>query len=166
MAGKIFSNWNQLEVFLKEQINSSLDKELAKHVKEEIQTAISTEVYGAGTPVVYVRRGSNSYGGMGNPEGTGSLADINQMNHMVNNGELLVTDDAKRNMSYKFAGIGYDISKSLTENIVSGYGDENRWYNRPRPFMDVAIENMKTSKSHIEVMKEALEDRLGKGTVI
>ena len=151
------SSWSQLEAYLKQQINDSLSKEVAKHVKEEIQTAISTEVYAAGTPKYYDRRGGNDYGGMGNPLGTDSLADTKEMNHTVINGELKVTDDAMPSSLWNM---------NLDEAITYGYGSKDQWWNEPRPFMSVAVENMKESNSHIEIMKEALEKRLGKGSVI
>ena len=156
---KTFRTWREIEDYVKKQIDDCLDKEVAKLVKEEIMTSISTEVYGAGTPVEYVRRGGNPYGGMGNPVGTGSLADINEMSHTVKNGELFVTDDAKRNPDYKDAGTGYDTNKSLAENIAFGYGDRSEWYNKPRNFIADAVKNMKDSNSVVEILKEALENR-------
>ncbi len=163
---KSFSNWNQLEQYLKKQIDETLNNEVARQVKEEIQTAVSTEVYSAGSPVKYERRGGNEYGGMGNPIGTGSLGDVNEMDHQVKNGELIVTNNAERNTKYKFAGIGYDLNKSLAFNIEYGYGAKDKWFNQARPFMSEAVKNMKETKSHVLIMKEGLEKRLGKGTVI
>lgn len=152
-----FSSLKELEKYLQNAINKSLDKEVAKAVKEQIQIAVDEVVYQSGTPVKYERRGGNIYGGMGNPIGTGSLSDINEMNHIVNNGQLIVTDDAKRNENYKFAGIGYDTNKSLTENIVEGYGNKSYWYNKPRDFIEKAKENLRQDKYHVEALKEGLE---------
>lgn len=157
--GKTFNSWSQIEAYLKKQIDSCLDKEVAQHVKEEQMTAISDVVYGAGIPSKYERRGGNPYGGMGNTLGTGSLGDPSEMHHTVKNGELVVTNDAERNIDYKWAGYGYDTSKSLAENIVYGYGDKDEWYNEPRDFISETIKSMKESGSHVEVMKEALEKR-------
>ena len=114
---KTFNSWSQIEAYLKKQIDSCLDKEVAQHVKEEQMTAISDVVYGAGIPSKYERRGGNPYGGMGNTLGTGSLGDPSEMHHTVKNGELVVTNDAERNIDYKWAGYGYNTSKSLAENI-------------------------------------------------
>lgn len=163
---KSFSNWGQLEQYLKKQIDETLNQEVARQVKEEIQTTVSTEVYGAGSPVKYERRGGNDYGGMGNPIGTGSLGDVNEMDHQVKNGELTVVNNAERNTKYKFAGIGYDLNKSLAFNIEYGYGAKDKWFNQARPFMSEAVKNMKETKSHVDAMKDGLEKRLGKGTVI
>lgn len=156
---KSFSNWKDIEVYLRKHIDDTLNNEVAKSVKEQVMVAVDEAVYQSGSPAVYKRRGGNDYGGMGNPIGSGSLADQNQMNHIVNNGELVVTNDAERNKDYKFAGIGYDTNKSLTENIVEGYGDRSRWYNQPRDFMEEARENLRRDKYHVEAMKIGLKKR-------
>ena len=154
-------NLNSLEQQLLEiqkQINDCLNKEVAQHVKEQIMTAISIEVYGAGIPQIYVRRGGNVYGGMGNTMGTGSLADPQEMHHTVSNCTLKVTDDAQPSNP----GFGLELDEAITY----GYGRKNMWWNKPRPFLSEAVENMETTNSHVEVMKEGLEKRLGKGNVI
>lgn len=147
---KSFKSFAEIEKYLQKTINDALNKELSQHVKEEIQTAVSTEVYMAGIPKVYVRRGGNDHGGMGNPLGTGSLADTDTMNHTVNNGELVVTNNA----------LPSDPTfGDLTENIVMGYGSRDAWYNKPRDFIGEAKKNMEETGSHIEVMKDALRSR-------
>ena len=103
---------------------------------------------------------------MGNPDGTGSLGDKTKMNHTVKDGVLEVTDDAERNEAYKFAGIGYDTSKSLAENIIEGYGNKQFYYNKPRNFIQRTIEIMKENKPHLDVFKEELERRLDSKIVV
>jgi len=146
----------KIEQLIKKQVNDCLRIEMSKHVKEEIQTAVSTEIYMSGTPEEYIRRGGNAYGGMGNPVGTGSLGDVSQMHHSVINGTLKVTNDAYRNDDYDYAGFGYDTSKSLLENLQEGYGYKNHWWNKSRPVLPVAIKHMKDTGIHVEVFKEAL----------
>lgn len=160
MAKKVFDNWSSLERYIKAQVNDVLDKEVSKLVKEEIQTAVSMDVYAAGDPVSYERRGLN--------KGTGSLGDPDTMTKDLNRStlELTITPDADRNMKYSFPGIGYDISSSLAHNIVYGYGNKIEWYNKPRDFIKTAKENMEAAKSHVEVMKEGLRDRLGNSAVV
>ena len=150
MANKTFSSWSQIEAFLKKHIDDALNKEVAQHVKEEIQTSVSDTVYAAGEPEVYQRRGGNAYGGMGNSLGTGSLGDPNEMNHTVRDGELSVTNDAEPDRPWW---------RNLAEAIEFGYADKDTWYSQPRPFMKSATENMKDSGSHVEVMKDALKKR-------
>jgi uncharacterized phage infection (PIP) family protein YhgE len=155
--GNTASNWNQLEKMIMKKVNNTLNKEVAEQVKEELQTAVSETIYSAGIPSVYERRGGNQYGGMGNSLGTGSIGDIETMtSKLINNGELQVTPEAERNTDYKFAGIGYDESKSLTENLIKGYADKSQWFNEPRNFIETARENMRESKSHVSALADGL----------
>ena len=155
----------RIEQQIKKQVNDCLRKELAKHVKEEIQTAVSTEIYNSGIPEIYNRRGGNDYGGMGAVNGSGSLGDVQQMNHSVLNMTLKVTDDAKRNDDYDYAGYGYDLGKSLLENMQMGYGNKIFWWNKPRPILSVAKQHMRETGVHVEVMKDALQKRFGRKNV-
>lgn len=158
-----FNNLKELEGYLKKVIDDSLDKEIAKYVTDEITVAVSDVVYGAGIPVVYKRRAGNANDyGMKNPVGTGSLADPTQMAHTVQDGVLEVVDNA----DFKDAETprdAIDRSKSLAENIEDGYGNKSIWWNKPRPFMESAKEAV--SENLKEMMQEALEKRLGKGSV-
>lgn len=143
----------EIQARLQNSIDDCLNKEVAQLVKEEISHAVETEVYAAGTPKVYQRRGSP-----GNFMGTGSLGDPQEMQHSVSNGILKVTDDAQP------FNPGFGLE--LDEAISYGYGDKSLWWNKPRPFENVAVENMKMTNSHVVVMKEALGKRLGKGNVV
>ncbi len=158
MASKNFTTWSQLELYLTEKINDSLKHEVSEQVKDEIESSISDIVYSAGSPSIYERRGGNIAGGMGNALGTGSIADKSTMtSELISSGQIKVTPEAERNMDYKFAGIGYDTSKSLAENIINGYGNE--WYSLPRDFISDTKENIISSKSHVSSLKEALRKR-------
>lgn len=158
-----FKDLDSLIAYIKKDINSTLTTEVAKAVKEEIQMAVDEEVYRAGNPVAYDRRGGNEYGGMGNPLNTGSLADQNEMKAiLVKDGELQVTDEADFNhsfaaLSHSYGGV--DLSKSLAENIEYGYDDRNMWFNEARPFMERARENIEDSDSHFESMRKGLKKR-------
>lgn len=148
--GKSFTSLSQLEAYLQTKINDALNKEVAEQIKSEIQTAVSEKIYQSGTPIIYDRRGGNQYGGMGNSLGTGSLGDPNEMHHTVNSGILEVVDEAKSKMPWE---------RDLSEAIITGYGSGNEWFNEPRDFLETARENMKESKSHVIVLKEALISR-------
>lgn len=169
MVDKVFNNWSSLEKYLTKQINEVLDDEVAKCVKDNMVTAIDEVVYEPYEPVSYKRRGArkDDQSLMGNPLGTGSIADINEMDdEIIQDGVLKVTNNAERNPDYKYAGIGYDTSKSLAENIVEGYGSKLLPYNKRRDFISKTVEILNNNKAHIDVMKEELEKRLGEGTVI
>ena len=166
MGNSLQEQLQRIESQLKKQINDCLRNEIAKHVKEEIQTSVSTTIYQSGTPEEYIRRGGNAYGGMGAANGSDSLGDVQRMKHSVLNGVLKVTDEAYRNDDYDYAGYGYDLSKSLAENMEYGYGNRNYWYNEPRPFMKEARDYMRQSGVLTEVMKDALGKRLGRKNVV
>ena len=157
MANKSFTSLSQLEAYLNEKIKIALDKNVAPVVKESIQSAVSSEVYSKGFPEYYDRRGGNKYGGMGEPKGTGSLADVDQMHHTVSGGVLEVVDDAEPSSPW---------GKRLDQAISYGYGYEKAWYEVARPFFPEAIEDLKSSKAHVEALKDGLEDIFGKGNVI
>jgi len=131
---------------------------MSKYVKEEIMSAVSDTVYGAGIPEYYDRRAGNTYGGMGNAYGTGSLGDPLEMEHSVSNGILMVMDTA---LPSKPESLNMD----LTSAIVHGYWDKSEWWNMPRDFITATKKNIKETGGHIDVMRWALEKRLGKGNV-
>jgi len=156
LASKPCNNLKELEAEIMKHVNTVLNKEVAIVVKESIQSAVSSEVYSKGFPEYYDRRGGNKYGGMGEPKGTGSLADVDQMHHTVSGGTLVVTDDAEPSSPW---------GKRLDQAISFGYGYEKAWYEVARPFFPEAIEDLKSSKAHVEALKDGLEDIFGKGNV-
>jgi len=150
-----FKSIADLNIYLKKQIIDVLNKEVATAVKDEIVMAVDDVVYGAGDPKEYIRRGlSPSSNGLGGKS---------QMHHTVTtDGTLTVTDNADFNHDFANNHDGYgsvDLSKSLTENIEYGYGSKSLWYNKPRPFIAKAKENLKSNKYHIERMREGLMAR-------
>ena len=147
-----------IEQKIKKQIDDSLKKEMAIYVKEEIMSAVSDTIYGAGQPEYYDRRAGNAYGGMKSAYGTESLGDPQEMEHSVSNGRLIVMDTA---LPKKPESLNMD----LTTAIVRGYGDMNHWWNEPRDFIGDAVKNMKETKGFIDVMKWAMQKRMGKDVV-
>lgn len=147
MASKTFTSFSQIETYLLQAINDSLNKEVAEQIKDEIKTGVSERIYNSGTPVSYVRRGGNQYGGMGNSLGTGSLSDPDEMHHTVENGTLEVVDLAKSKMPW---------DRDLSEAMIHGYGSKSEWYNEERDFLQTARENIKESKSHVSSLADGL----------
>jgi len=143
-----------IEQKIKKQIDDSLRKELATHVKSEISHAVDTQIYQSGIPESYSRRASDGSGKMSNPYNTGSLADPLEMEHSVSNGQLMVMDTA---LPSKPESLNMD----LTYAIVHGYWGMDHWWNEPRDFLRKTRENLKSSNSHVEVMRNALKKRLG-----
>ncbi len=84
------------------------------------------------------------------------------MNHTVSNGVLIVSPDAKPKTG---SGFGYDITKSLAENIAYGYGKQDFWFNKPRNFPEEARGAIRDGRGHIELMKKYLQHNL-KGAIV
>lgn len=145
---KSFTSYKELEKFIKKQVKKSLENEVAEVVKDEIQSSLSEVVYGSYIPKEYKRRGYTDSG----------LGDKSTMTvKLVGDDTIKVTPDAERNTNYDFAGVGYDTSKSLAENIVGGYGNRDYIWNQPRDFIEEAKNNLKQNKNHIEAMIDGLE---------
>lgn len=146
MASKTFKNLKEVENYIIQQVDKVLETHVAPTVKDSIQTAVSTEVYGAGDPIIYQRRNYQN----------GSLGDTEEMHHKVEGGTLTVTDDAKSKLPW-------NNGRTLAQNIHFGYGDE--WYSVSRPFMDEAKNILREDKSHVRAMKDGLEEIFGVGNV-
>lgn len=151
------SQWALIKAKIQLAVNDSLKNEVTEAVKDEMQSTISEVVYAAGTPIIYQRRGGNNYGGMGNPDGTGSLADKGEMKHNVVNGVLIIKNEAEPVKS-SFGNLAY--------NIEYGYGARDRWYNQPRPFIQETRNNLKSNKAHVKALKDGLRKRLGANNVL
>ena len=146
----------EIEIKLKKQVNDSLQKEVATHVKGKISNHVQTDVYSAySNPIEYTRRNLQN----------GSLGDIEQMkSNLINDGVLEIKDNADFNHDFASIHGGYgdiDLSKSLSFNIEFGYGSMSQPWNEPRDFMNETKKDIKSSNSHVEVLKGALRKRLG-----
>ncbi len=145
---KSFTSYKELEKFIKKQVKKSLENEVAEVVKDEIQSRFSEVVYGSYIPKEYKRRGYTDSG----------LGDKSTMTvELVGDDTIKVAPDAERNTSYEFAGVGYDTSKSLAENIIGGYGNRDYIWNQPRDFIEETKNNLKRNKHHVEALKDSLE---------
>ena len=145
---------------IQKQVNDSLQKEVSSHVKEKISNHVQTDVYNAyPNPIEYTRRNFQS----------GSLGDIEQMkSNLINDGVLEIKDNADFNHDFASIHGGYgdiDLSKSLSFNIEYGYGNKEYPWNEPRDFMNETKKDIKSSNSHVEVLKGALRKRLGNDVI-
>jgi len=158
-VGKSFTNLQQLEQYLKEKINESLQVEVAEMVKDKISQHTQTDVYDKYDPVFYKRRYFDN-GGLGDETRMGSK--------LVSDGILEVQDNNDFNHPWAYTHGGYgdiDTDKSLAYNIEFGYGDMDEPYNRPRPFIEKTREEIQGKSLHTLTMKKALQTRLGSGAV-
>lgn len=128
MAKEIRS-FAELEREVNRRINKCLREEVTPLIKQEIQKSVDDVVYAAGTPTVYKRRGDN-----------GGLRDVDNMVAFYQNGEVDIYNVAEA------SGKNFD---PLDERLIYGYGDEDKWYNQPRPFMDAAQESVNRQAGEI-----------------
>lgn len=165
-----FKNLKDLEKYLKEKIDNSLEKEVASMVKAVQTDHIVDDVYmaynkvggGRQEPYVYERRYFQ-----------GGLIDRENMVSEVADGVLTVTNIAEANPDY---------NKSPVENLAglieygheNGYGqydytrnrDGTEWqYMQPRPFIENTRDDIAKNKLHVKALKEALKRRLGNESV-
>lgn len=145
-----FNNLKELEAFLQNKINDSLTDNVARQVKDEIALAVDRTIYDSGVPTTYERRGIALQ--------NGGLADQTQMEDVLeSNGVLVVTDNAQPKVTGEYNGL--DNDKSLTENIVRGYGSKDKWWNEPRDFIQSAKDEMQETKSHVQALVNGLIER-------
>ncbi len=135
------SSWAELEKMILVKMASAQNVEVAQTVKLETQKAVDEKIYKSGSPVWYDRRDLTN----------GSLGDINEMTHDINisGSEILleVKDEAKSKLPWDM---------DLTSAMVYGYGSKDQWYNEERDFIEVARQNMRNDKSHVEAMRKGL----------
>jgi len=158
---KSFTSLSALEAEIIKQVNKVLETKVASVVKDEITSSISEKIYQPFSPSWYDRRADNGVGGMGNPIGTGSVADPNEMKHatFLSGSEisLEVWDEADSSRPW---------SKDLTTALIEGYGSKDQWYNIPRDFLEATREELSRNKNHVDAMKDGLEKVFGVGNVI
>jgi hypothetical protein len=142
-----FKSIKDLNKYLQSKVDETLNDEVAVVVKNQIAEGVRDVVYAAGVPKMYIRRGIFS--------GSSGLGDITKMHHTVNNGILIVTDDADFDRYYSRSNADY--SKSLGENIEYGYGTRSTWYDKPRPFIKESRNRLESNNKHIEAMKKGLK---------
>ncbi|MDD4412007.1 MAG: hypothetical protein PHO58_05925 [Bacilli bacterium] len=146
---KSFNSITALTQYLQTQINSVLEIEEAKMVKEKIKEHVQEDVYNAyPDPIYYKRRNLQN----------GSLGDTEEMySELIQSGTLEVTNLAKPSRPW---------SMDLDKAIEFGYGDMSQPWNEPRPFIENTREEIQSKNLHVETMRVGLKKRLGSGAVL
>lgn len=160
MASKSFKSISELNTYLQQKINTILIDKVSDVVRDELELS-AIEMLNEYDPIIYQRRSST------NSLGSGGIADKETMSaELISDGVLTITPNAERNKEFsQYPGFGYDANKSLVENLVFGYGNRQYPWNQPRDFVGDARENLKSSKIHVEAMRDSLEDIFGVGNV-
>jgi hypothetical protein len=145
-----FNNLEDLNKYLQGKIDNYLDKEVSQVVKAQEQVEIQKVVYDAyPNPIVYKRRGYDE-----------GLKDDEKMNHTVENGTLIVSNDAPLNTEYGTD----DLEMSLSDRIEKGtgymypYGVTTGYpYMQPRDFIGATVEALENDDTCVLTLKYGLE---------
>ena len=131
------NNMAELERLVRSRIESALHQKIAPIIKQEIQKSVDDTVYAAGTPSSYRRRVDNN-----------GLHDMQNMTTVIEPYCVRVYNDTSA------SGKNFD---PLDERIEYGYGSQDEWYNKPRPFIDNAQINVNRRADEI---KQIIHDSL------
>ena len=124
----------QIESDIAQKINDTLENEVAEAAKAVIQTNIQETVYDAGYPSWYQRRYYK-----------GGLIDGDNLAANVRDGELTISNTTKArypSWERKLHANG----TTLSDLIIDGYGDQDQWYNQPRPYMENAEDDLEDNE--------------------
>ena len=134
-------NLKQLERQIMKDANVVLANEVANDARDKQEEAIEDVVYGAappGSPTHYGRR-----------RDVGGLTDRNNMIvNFVKDGVIELRNETPPKKPWN---VSY-----VAENLVSGYGSEDRWYNQPRDFVLDTEKRILAENSHAVAMREGL----------
>lgn len=127
--------------YIQKDVDRVLNTTIATQVKDEIVMSVHEIIYSPNMPKPrqYVRRGEN-----------GGLRDKDNMEHEVKNGVLKVinvTEPKKQK----------EKLRDLAKNIEYGYWRKDEWWNKPRPFMQNAIDSLNSDSVVADLMKESLQ---------
>ena len=131
------NNMAELESIVRKRIEAALSRKIAPIIKQEIQKSVDDTVYAAGTPSSYRRRVDNN-----------GLHDERNLVTEMGPYCVRVHDDASA------SGKNFD---PLDERIEYGYGSQDEWYNKPRPFIDNAQMNV---NRRVDEIKQIIHDSL------
>lgn len=152
-----FKSLKDLEKYLQQQVNKSLERDVTPVVKKIMIEQIEDTVYSAYSPSEYKRRGQDE--GLADPENIGGV--------MVGN-TLEVINATQTNPDIYINHERYDSQNEgdyLTPIIEYGQGYDfarengNAGYERPRPFISNTREKLKSTGAHVTALKKGLKKR-------
>lgn len=131
-----FNNLNDLFKHIEEDVNNTLENEVAETVKDDLLVSIHNDVYSAYSPEHYKRRMVN-----------GGFSNRSNLEATVYDGVLKVRDVAPLDNGQT----GY----ALDDIIIHGYG------NQPfaRNYISRTEERLRDTKDHVEALKSGLKKR-------
>lgn len=131
-----FNNLNDLLKHIEQDVNDTLENEVAETVKDDLLVSIHNDVYAAYSPEHYKRRMVN-----------GGFSDRSNLKATVYDGVLKVRDVAPLDNGR--------TDYALDDIIIHGYG------NQPfaRDYISRSKERLKDNGDHIEAMKQGLKEK-------
>jgi hypothetical protein len=134
----VYRDLNALYRYLQRQLNNVMEKDVAEEVKRVMEVHIQTDVYNAYEPTDYVR--------------TYKLMEDVQ-SELIDDGTIEVKDTRSEN--------GRDITRIIEDGIGYDWGYQRNLDQEigARPFIANTRNDLDTNKSHIEVLKKALQDK-------
>ena len=151
-----FKSLKDLEKYLQQQVNKSLEKNVTPVVKKIMIEQIEDTVYSAYSPSEYKRRGQDE--GLADPENIGGV--------MVGN-TLEIINATAANPDIYIHGVKYESINAddyLTPIIEYGQGyefhsdDGDSGYEQPRPFIENSRETLRQTKVHVKALKKGLRE--------
>jgi hypothetical protein len=151
-----FNNVEELEKYLTQKINNSLEEEVSKQARKTMKEVIETEVYAKYTPYEDVKKPYTRQRKDG-----GLLDDENIHTGLVNDGELVIRNTRTNEHDDE---LGYSTSPYRDVAAIVEYGTNYNWNNSkiyhiqpfPRPFHEKTAERLKQEG----LAKKALTDGL------
>ena len=146
-----FKDLDSIFAHVKKSVAGGLKNEVFDFTKALQSEEIRREVYDVYNPVMYDRRGAD--GGLGDPENIVGAVDESTLT-------LIVTNETPPN---PYAPDGASTNKSLAEVVEYGEGYDyyktGAEYLNPRPFTQATYDELKSNKTHVEMLKIALNKR-------
>lgn len=133
-----FNNLNALYAYIQVQVNDAMEKDVAEEAKRVMEVHIQTDVYNTYTPTDYERTYQ-------------LMEDVKS--ELIDDGTIEIKDTRTEN--------GRDITKIIEYGVGYDWGYKRNLDEEigPRPFVELTAKDLETNKSHVGVLKKALQDK-------
>lgn len=132
----IANNFSELERLIKQKLTNSLQIEVSHKVKETMKNKIQSDVYDVYDPTIYKRQ----------KEQGGLLDERNMIVDMVN--QSTVSIESRR--------MDGNVNVGQVIETGKGYRYEFAYSNKPRPFIEKTVDELRSTKGHITALSNGL----------
>ncbi|KAF6626941.1 hypothetical protein H6F38_23065 [Paenibacillus sp. EKM208P] len=130
------NNFSELEKLIKQKLTSSLQIEVSNKIKETMKNKIQSDVYDVYDPTLYKRQ----------KEQGGLIDKRNMIVNMVN--QSTVSVESRR--------MDGSVNVGQVVETGKGYRYEFAYSNKPRPFVEKTVEELRNTNSHITALYNGL----------